>query len=395
MTTEVALPDVKPLPAASSPTEPAVAVDVIEAPSSSVPEPPEPNLDIATYSADEVREWKKTGAIPKIAAEAAPEPKADSTPAPETPAGASDKDAKPATKSAPVPSQEKKGKSNADTRKAQLAAEIQDLLKQKAALKADLEKTDKPPAAEVKEAKTDAPPAPSPKLPKLEKPVKPVKPVWGDKPDEDWEAFEARKEVYEAERDEYQEKLVAYSLAEDRQERERERIEADAVAQDRARAEVWNTRKAELIAQPGFEDYEEVVAPLFVRNKPPIPTGSVADAFIGRSTIGPQLLYYYGQHLEEAEAVGHMDPLDAAKVLTMLEHGMLHPAKAEPEAPKAETPPKPKPAVVPTKAARPATDLKATNAQQASEIEAAVAADDFRKFAEIKNREDVERRTRR
>ncbi len=383
-----ALPDVK-LPAESSPTgSTEAATGVTETPP---PSTPEPNLDLATYTPDEVRTWKKTGAVPELPAPV-PEPKADPTPAKE-PAGAAKAD-KPATDSAPVSQQDKKGKSNADTRKSELNREIQDLLKRRDALK-----------SEVAPAKTDAaPPAPSPaaKLPKLEKPVKPVKPVWGEKPEEDWEQFEVRQAAYEGERDEYQEKFIQYSLAADRQEREKERVEAETVAQNQAVARDWNSRVTALKAKAGFEDYDSVIAPLLAEKNAPIPSGSVADAFILDSAVGPELLHYFGQHLDEAEAVGHMTPLKAARILTMLEQDILHPATPEKDAPpetKAEVTPPKKPAVTPiTRAARPATDLKATNAAPVNELEAAVAADangsEFQRFKKIRDLEDIERRKR-
>ncbi len=189
--------DVK-LPAESSTTE---TTDVTEA--SSAPAP-EPNLDPSTYTREQVREWKKTGAVPQQAA-AEPEPQAASTPATE-PAGAPEAKApgdKPAAESAPAPQQEKKGK-NAETR-------VQELLKERKASKAEADalraEIEALKTASTAPAKTDVVAAPSPvpvkALPKVEKPVKPVKPVWGEKPEEEWEQFQAREAQYEDQRDEY------------------------------------------------------------------------------------------------------------------------------------------------------------------------------------------------
>ncbi len=123
---------------------------------------------------------------------------------------------------------------------------------------------------------------------------------------------------------------------------------------------------------------------------------SVADAFILDSTVGPEMLYYFGEHLDEAEAVGHMAPLQAARILTVLERSILHP-EGEPEKkePKPAAIP-PKPAVVKTQAARPATDLKATQpAPLVSEKDAAILAGDFTRYKKIADLEDIEKRKRR
>ena len=369
--------DVKP-PAESSTTG---THDVPEA--SSAPTP-EPNLDPSTYNADEAREWKKTGAVPQLA----PEPKAASAPASES-AGAPEGD-EPAAESAPASTQQtKKGKKNADARKSELNREIQDLLKRRDQLKAEV----------AAPAKTDATPAPSPapKLPKVEKPEKPKKPVWGENPDEEWEQFQAREAEYDGQLDEYHEKLIAYSLAEDRIQNEKERREAETAAANKAVADGWKNRTSALKAREGYEDFDAVVAPLFAKENPPIPDGSVADAFILDSAVGPEMLYYFGQHLEEAEAVGHMHPLQAARILTVLERSILNP---EPEAKAPRTEPKPVPpkpsAVTKTQAARPATDLRATNPAPAlSELEAAIQADDVARFNKIRNQQTIEQRNRR
>jgi hypothetical protein len=308
---------------------------------------PSPNFEPSTYSADEHSTWMATGKLPEAPSLAA------STPATKT-AGAAQAD-KPATESATVSQQQEpvKGK-GAEARKAELRAEIQSLLKERDSLK----------------AKPDAIAAPSP-APKETRSEKPVKPVFGDKDGETWEQFDKRN-------DEYLEKLVQHSLAEDRRAREKERADAETTAANKRIEDGWNERVAAAKSKPGREDFAEVA---FSKETPISP---VMDGFILDSDVGPEILYYLGSHVEEAKAIAAATPYKAARALTVIEQSLNAPATS---------PAKPAPAVIPTtRAARPATDLRATNSAPADEVRAAVEANDYTRFAELQNAKSIARR---
>ena len=305
--------------------------DVVVAADSS----PQPNFEPDTYTSAELDTWQATGKVPSLAA---------STPATTDDAGAAQAD-KTATASATVPTADK-GK-GAEARKAELHAEIQELLKQRATLKAT----------------PDAPTAPSP-APKAV--AKPVKPVFGEKVGETWEQFETRKEVYDDEK-------VAYALSEDRKASENARREATTAVANKAIEDAWTER---VEASKGVHaDFAEIA---FSKD---VPISPVMDGFVLDSEVGPEILYYLGGHTDEAKAIAAMAPYKAARALVAIEKSI----GAAP-APKA-------PAVIPpTKAARPATDLRATNAAPADEMRAAVEADDYTRFEAIQNAKTIARR---
>lgn len=281
---------------------------------------------------------------------------AESTPA--TQAGAPSGD-KPAAESAPA-SQEHNGK-GADARKAQLNAEIQDLLKKRADLRAEVE------------PKKDATAASSPagKTPKLEKPVKPVFGEIGHD-GETWDQYEARRDTFTA-------ALIKYEANElivaDREKRESERLESDTKAANKVIEDGWNERVTAVKSK--HADWAEVALSKDYVVSP------VMDGFILDSDVGPEMLYYFGTHLDEANAIALMSPYKAARALHKIEISLVEPA-AEPA--------KRAPVTPITKAAKPAIDLKATNGAAVDLVRKAVDDDDFTAFAEEQNRRDVARR---
>jgi hypothetical protein len=310
--------------------------DVVVAADSSTPAP---NFEPDTYSSAELDAWQATGKLPSLAA---------STTASTDDAGAAQAD-EPATASATVPTTEQKGSSKgAEARKAELHAEIQELLKQRATLKAT----------------TDVvPPAPSP-APKV---AKPVKPVFGEVVGETWEQFELRTEVFADQK-------IAYALAEDRRSAEKTRQEATTAAANKEIESAWTERVE--AAKAEHADFAE-----FAFSKD-VPISPVMDGFILDSDLGPAILYHLGHNVEDAKAIAAMTPYKAARALVAIEKALAG------AAPVTKSPV----VIPPTKAARPATDLRATNAAPADEMRAAVEADDFTRFQEIQNAKSVARR---
>ena len=328
---------------------------VVTPPAASAPAEPLPNFSPETYTPEQHAEWMNKGTIPQSNP-------AESTPA-KTPAGTAKAD-EPAAASATAPTQEHKGK-GADARKAELNAEIQDLLKKRAELRAEVD---------GKTGVTAEPPTAKPKEPKLEKPKAPV--FGEDGHDgENWQQFEARREAHTEALAEYKAKEV---LRADREQREKERLEADTKAANQAIEESWKARLE--TAQAKHADFAEVAFSKDVQISP------VMDGFILDSDIGPEILYYFGSHVDEANAIAAMPPYKAARALAKIESGLGEPSG---ESPKPKTP------VTPiTKAAKPATDLRATQSAPTDERAAAIEANDVTRFIEIENAKTVAKRKR-
>lgn len=312
----------------------------------------EPNFDLSTFSTEQYSEWEKTGKVP----DAKP---AESSPAKttESQAGASSDD-EPAAESAPA-SQEQppKGKKGADAR-------IQELLRDRAELRARLEALEKP------AVKTES--APVKPEAKLDRPARPVFGEAGHEA-ESWAEFEARQDAHV-------EAIADWKLAEADRKRE-EKAAADKQAE--AAAEIDSTFKERIgKAQEKHADYADVAFSAEVPITPPM------DRFIRKQPSGPEVLYYLGQHVEEAQSIAQMDQDDAYFTLSKIALSL-----AEPETP-APPPKKDAPVVPITKAAKPATDIRATSAAPVDELEAAMKAGDFARYEELANRRDVERRKR-
>ncbi len=219
----------------------------------------------------------------------------------------------------------------------------------------------------LKEAKAnpDVPAAPSP----APKAVKPIAPKFGEKEGENWEQFEARQA-------EHVTALVKYELANEREANEKQRREADTAAANKQIEDAWNSRLE--TAKSAHSDYAEVA---FSKE---LPISPVMDGFILDSEHGPEILYYLGGHLDEGKAIAAMPPYRAARALVKIEASL----SGEGEKP-AEKPPVAAPI---TRAAKPAPDLRATNAAPVDERKAAIEADDFKRFSEIEDRKLLERR---
>jgi hypothetical protein len=323
------------------------------------------NFDLTSFSPSEYSEWEKTGKVPDVKPAAQ---SSDAETTTESKAGAPSGDESAATSATASQEQPPKGK-GADARKAQLSAEIQELLRQRNELKAEVQGKAKP------EAKiADPSPAAKPAESELKRPSRPVFGESGHE-SESWVEFEARQ-------DSYVEAVADYKARQTLKEaREAERKQAEEAKQAEAAATIDKTFRERLgKSQEKHADYAEVAF------SAEVPISRPMDAFIRSQEAGPEVLYYLGQHASEAQAIAQMQPMDALFALSKIAIS-LEPAQAEP--PKKEAP------VVPiTKAAKPATDIRATSAAPVDELKAAVEAGDYARFEELENRRLAERRKR-
>ncbi len=221
-------------------------------------------------------------------------------------------------------------------------------------------------AAEVKELKAKL----APVVKAESTPAKPAKaapmPVFGEKghEDETFGKFEERKLEY----------VVQTALATDRAEREKERVEADTAAAKRAVEDAWKGR-VEAAASELKLTVAEFEAKAFSKD---VPISDTMDQFILDSDIGPKVLHYFADHVDEAKSIAALPAWKAARALITIEAAL--------SSGEATTPEKKVAPVVPiTRAATPAPDLKATGGALVDELKAAVEAGDMKRFNEIQD----------
>jgi hypothetical protein len=330
------------------------------------------NFDLSTFTQEQYSTWESTGKVPD--AKPAESSTAPSTEEPQ--AGAPEGD-EPAAESAPAQSQEQtqKGKQGADKRKAELDADIRRRLNQRHAVSQEdfQAKWDKFSDWEKQQAaKTESAPAKPAAETELKRPARPVFGESGHEA-ESWEQFEARQDAYV-------EAVADWRLAV----AETKRAEQTAAERQKAEAEAIDKTFRERVgkATEKHADYADVAF------SAEVPITQPMDAFIRSQEAGPEVLYYLGQNVEAAKAIAQMAPLDAFYALSKIALSLEQPAQAA-QPPKKEAP------VVPfTRAAKPATDIRATSAAPVDELQAALEAGDFTAYEEIQNRRDVERRRR-
>jgi hypothetical protein len=318
----------------------------------------EPNFDLTSFSPSEYSEWEKTGKVPdaKIADPSPADPK-------ESQAGASSDD-EPVAESAPVSQEQHPSKKKgADSR-------IQELLRERNELRTKLAGYEKP--SDVKPAVESS----NTVKPAVEE-KEPIAPEFGEAghESESWADYQKRERAHFRDLAKFEAKQLLNA------EREAERKQAEEAKQAEAAATIDKTFRERLgKSQEKHADYAEVAF------SPEVPISRPMDAFIRSQEAGPEVLYYLGQHASEAQAIAQMQPMDALFALSKIAIS-LEPAQAEP--PKKEAP------VVPiTKAAKPATDIRATSAAPVDELKAAVEAGDYARFEELENRRLAERRKR-
>jgi hypothetical protein len=249
--------------------------------------------------------------------------------------------------------QEKKPK-NGEDRKAELNAEIRELLKKRDELKTEPGvKVAEPPPAAVKPAAEAAKPAAG---------AAPVKPKLDD--------F-ANYAEFDAAKDTYIEEMVAFTAAAviAKNEAQREQNAKTAVLR-----EAWNQKIA-----AGKEEHADFAEVAFSKETP---ITSVMNDFILRSGVGPQVLYKLGENgSAEGKRIAAMEPYEALEALVTLKLSLgAAPVKKE----NVTTPVKKHTAAPP-----PATSLGGTATEPADAAEKALAAGDFGSYMAQENAREM------
>jgi hypothetical protein len=281
----------------------------------------------------------KTGANPEV-------PPASKT---SDPAAASD----PANKNA----QERKPKTGED-RKAELAAEIKELLKQRAELQGKTEApgvkvaepppADKPPVIEKPEAKGKAP-------------VKPELPAFAT-----WAEYDAARDVYVDE-------LVAF--------RAKEALAADKAEQkvaDVNRALEAGVQKSIAEGRKKYADFDEVA--LNART----PISKAMDGFILDSDLREEVLYRLGENESaEAKRIFALPVYKQVRALVEIEREFAAAPEKKPTAPVKKH----------TEAPPPATELGGRASEPSDPVANALARGDFAAYQRLANARDAKAKT--
>jgi len=242
-------------------------------------------------------------------------------------------------------------KQDGETRKRQLAAEIQDLLEQRRRLREEL--SQKP--AEKAESQPEAKAPERPKRPRIDE-------------------FEDYSK-YEDALDQYEEKLADYKAG--------QRIEAEKQAYQKQQqqqtieqhnAEVrknWETRLRE--TQKRHPDFDAIVR----ANE--LPLNPIMDGYLLDSEIGPDVVVHLCQHMEEANRIAKLPPYQCARELVKLESSISEKLKATPAPSKI------------TGAKEPPRELSGTNRAPEDEAQAALAAGDVGRYMDVMNTRDAAR----
>jgi hypothetical protein len=319
---------------------------VVEAPNS---------LD--TFNEKQRGEWLRNGTRqPKDEAEPAPAKEVESEPEKEAEA------------IAPAPDtgnqQESKPKGRADQR-------IQELLKERKELRARVE------AAE-KKAEKPAEPAPA----AAAKPTAAAEPTDGRPVAPDASKWTGTWEELQAAQLRYIEDLTDWKLKQP----DRDRAAAEktaAEANERAIFDQWKERReAAVAADPEYADAQDIVG-RFV-------TAKRCDSLIIESEVGPEIvMHLYRLPKEEQERVSKLSPSRLAREIVLIEHKLL--ALADEEKP-SSAPATPQPRKT-SAAAKPATELSGTRANNVVDEEAAaIASGNSAEYMRLANLRDLKKR---
>ena len=329
--------------------------------------PPEPEQSELEFSDSNLENWSeadrneyfKTGTPPaekeeKSATPESTEAKSESTP-PE-----------PAPESEPGKQQEpKKSPQNAETRKRQLGAEIQEKLSERRRISEELEilKAQRDLLKSQQEAKKPEPP-PATETPGTTRPVRP-------KIDQ-YESYEE----YESALDKYEEALADYKAA-DRIQREK----TEYIRQQELRAhEEYQTnvrRKMDASvaeAKKVHTDFDEVLA-----TASDVPVTPHMQLCLENAEHPGEIMYHLASHPDDARKMATLSPFAVTRELAVLDAtfaGTIKPAPATPQVTGAKPPP---------------TQLRGANAAPADEVSAAVASGDFRRYMQAANAREMKR----
>lgn len=295
-----------------------------------------PTLDRLTT--DERATWRKTGQLPDV--------KADSSPA--EPDKAASTDATPPPASEPGTPKPKK---NAESR-------IQELLAERAQLRAELESARRPaPPSDVKPAAAPSAPPVGTKFPAFD--------AWiTAQPAE----IQSDAQAYEL----YIDARASHVFHQQRESYERQQSEAAAQREANERLSTYRQHAETFIKDHG--DYWQVIAPV-TDHAPQTPTAEAMGDVIVRSPNPPQLLYHLGSNLEEFNRLLSLPPHAAAYELGQL--AALFSAPATPVVKTLSTAPEPPPTI----RSKPSTPV--------DDVDAAVKRGDFASYKLAMNRRSV------
>jgi hypothetical protein len=294
-----------------------------------------PNL--SGMSSAQVAEWRKTGEAPKDAA-------AESSPAEPVEQVAS-------TEVAATPASEPGSpkKKNAESRKQELQAEIDGLLKTRAQLRAEVQ-------APAPVSRPDVQPvasSPAAAFPDYD--------AWSTQQPS---GADIRYERYSAEF------TLAVAAEKAQAFEEQRRYQADVREAEEVKQAYLS--QAEVFVQD-HPDYWSVVNPVTTQVQP-TPTTEAMGNVIARSASPTQLLYHLGQHRDEFQRIVSLPPARAVYELGKIE-ARLTPSSV-PSVPRTSAPPPPQ--TLSTRAVAPVDD-----------VDAALASGDFRRYKAAQNARDV------
>lgn len=305
------------------------------APAAAATTPTTPTDILRSMSAADRASYEATGELPDAIKPTFAEDSSSSKPA----AQAASTDATP-----PPASESGKGK-NAETRKAELQAEIDGLLKQRADLRRE---TAPRPLASVA--------APPPAAVDL-----------GPKPD----GTDYTKYPLGTADPQFLEDLARHTaksmLAEERAAHTAAAAKTQAQTDNQRIASEWKT-KVETVKAKHADVIEKFSQPIN------IPAGSAMDAWILESEMGPETLYHLYDHPDEVTRILALSPVRQLEAMVLLGHSLQ--SDAPPVKTKTDAPPP-----VPTLDTRPAA--------AANDAEAALARGDFAAYTRIQNELDL------
>ncbi len=281
------------------------------------------------------------------------------------------------------PSEEKPKGEAAERRIAQLSKQIQDGLKEKKTVTADVEKA----KAELAEVQKKLAEAGLPKTEKVEKASDLKRPRMKDFGTDD--EYEVALDAYERQRDllaaERSLKAVNEALEKDRTERtqaqERQRVEE-------ANRKIEDTWKKQVRAST--ERHDDFADVALADDIPGLIEGdidAVMDSFILKKEWGSEVLYYLGEHKDEAQEIHDMEPYDKVIALGKIHGDIVAKLKGTAGKDKGKEAAEEAPPI--TRAPKPPTDLSSKKAAPVNEVEAAIDNDDFADYRAKANAEEA------
>lgn len=346
------------------------------------PAPASPTTDLSQLSSEEYSTWERTGKLPEAPKPQAAAPAAtrkDEKPAPQPGQPAEGEEEAAAAPGADETTQDEHGtrkpgrKPGAEDRIGQLTAQLRQA------------ERDRDEALGKLKGKTQEPPKP-PEAAKF-KPTRP-RPTSADTDEKSGEPkYKTLDDLLEARDAWNREQWDAEKAFNDRQSKEAD--ERDTVVRQFGERVQKSEAKHADFKRVAFES--DITCPSNVNDAKKIREGSVIDAFIIDSEIGPEVLYFLGSNPGEIEKINGLSPFQQARYLTALE-AELSDEDGE-ETPAAAAPAKPAPpARQHTQAPPPARAVGGRNSAQADPIKSAAEAGNFAEYEAKANARDLARR---